>query len=126
MPTLLYDADCGFCTQSAHWLRRRHLGAAIEPLQRADLITLGVDAERAAREIPFVSGHPGQEGETGTTVSYGAEAIARALLTGGPGWRLAGGLMLRPPIAWLAAPIYSLVAANRHRLPGASESCRID
>ena len=36
---------------------------------------------RAAREIPFVAG---------SSVSYGAEAIGRALATGGGLWRLAG------------------------------------
>jgi len=124
VPTLLYDADCGFCTQSAHWLRRRRLGAAIEPLQRADLAALGVDPVRARREIPFVSDDSGTPRHT--TVSYGAEAVAWALLTGGPGWRLVGRLLLHPPLSWPARAVYVLVAANRHRLPGASESCRIE
>ena len=88
--TLLYDADCGFCTASAGWLGRRSLRTAISPLHRADLAALGVDADRARREIPFV-----EAGESGTRVSYGHIAIGRALSTGGPGWRLAGWLLLR-------------------------------
>ena len=89
-----------------------------------DLAALGVDPVRARREIPFVSDDSGTPRHT--TVSYGAEAVAWALLTGGPGWRLVGRLLLHPPLSWPARAVYVLVAANRHRLPGASESCRIE
>lgn len=119
--TLLYDADCGFCTASAAWLRRRRLRTAIEPLQGADLTALGVDAERARREIPFVEPDP-----AGARVSYGHLAVGRALATGGPGWRLAGRLLLHPPVSWLARAGYALVARNRYRLPGSTAACRID
>ena len=43
MALLLYDADCGFCTRSAAWLKGRLPHLRIEPLQRADLDALGVD-----------------------------------------------------------------------------------
>lgn len=119
--TLLYDADCGFCTASANWLGRCGLRAAIEPLQRADLAVLGVDAERSRREIPFL-----EPSGPGFRVSYGHQAIGRVLATGGPGWRLAGWLLRHPPVAWLARPVYALVARNRYRLPGGSQACRID
>lgn len=116
--TLLYDPDCGFCTASAAWLGRRRLGAAIEPMRGAVLAALGVDAERGAREIPFV--------EASGRVSYGHAAIGRALATGGPGWRLAGWLLLHPPTSWLARAGYAAIARNRHRLPGSSAACRLD
>lgn len=119
--TLLYDADCGFCTASAAWLGRRRLRAVIQPLQRADLAALSVDAERARREIPYV-----ERTARGTRVSYGHVAVGRALATGGVGWRLAGWLLLHPPLAWLARPGYALIARNRHRLPGSTAACRID
>jgi len=115
---LLYDADCGFCTSSAVWLSRRRLATRIEPLQRADLGVLGVDPARAEREIPFVS----EWGE----VSYGAEAIGRALQTGSFGWRVIGWLLAHPPVLWLARPVYRVVAANRHRLPGGTDTCQLD
>ena len=117
MALLLYDADCGFCTRSAAWLKGRLPHLRIEPLQRADLDALGVDEVRAAREIPFVAG---------SSVSYGAEAIGRALATGGGLWRLVGLVLSRPPVLWLARPVYALVAANRHRLPGGTANCRLD
>lgn len=117
MALLLYDADCGFCTRSAGWLRGLGLAASIEPLQRADLPARGVDAARAQREIPFVDD---------SSVSYGAEAIGRALATGRGAWRLIGLLLSRPPVLWLARPVYAAVAANRHRLPGGTDTCRLD
>jgi len=117
MAHLLYDADCGFCTSSAAWLRRRGLRTGIEPLQRGDPATLGVDVARARREIPFV-------GEWGT-VSYGAAAIGEALMTGRGLWRVAGRLLSRPPVLWVARPAYAVVAANRHRLPGSTDACRL-
>ena len=62
VPLVLYDADCGFCTASAGWLGRRKLRTAISPLQRADLAALGVDADRARRQIPFVEPDGAQMG----------------------------------------------------------------
>lgn len=119
--TLLYDADCGFCTTSAGWLGRRGLTVAIEPLHAADLAALGVDAERAAREIPLVERTP-----AGFRVSYGHRAIGGALASGGFPWRIAGWLLLHPPLTWIAGPVYALVARNRHRLPGSTAACRLD
>jgi predicted DCC family thiol-disulfide oxidoreductase YuxK len=40
-------------------------------------------------------------------------------------WRLVGRLIITPPVSWLAGPVYALIARNRHRLPGASDSCRL-
>jgi predicted DCC family thiol-disulfide oxidoreductase YuxK len=113
---LLFDADCGFCTRSAAWLGRIGLAARIEPLQGADLPALGVDATRAAREIPFVSADG---------VSYGAEAIGRALATGSAPWQVLGALLAHPPLLWPARWVYRLVAAHRHRLPGGRAACRL-
>ena len=117
MALLLFDAGCGFCTRSALWLSRRRLATRIEPLQGTDLVVLGVDPARARREIPFV----GDWGE----VSYGAAAIGRALQTGQPAWRAGGWLLAHPPMLWLARPVYAVVAANRHRLPGSTQVCRL-
>lgn len=117
MSLLLYDADCGFCTQSANWARRLPLTVEIRPMQRTDLAELGVDPTRAEREIPFV----GEWGE----VRYGAAAFAGALSTGTWPWRVAGALLGHPPLSWLARPIYALVAANRHKLPSGTQNCQL-
>lgn len=115
---LLYDPDCGFCTASAHWLQGLGLDATVEPMTPALLSELGVDAERAAREIPFVADNG--------TVSHGARAIGLAL-TSGPAWcRPVGWLLVHPPVRWLADPAYRLVARYRHRLPGGTGACRLN
>ncbi|MBK8460695.1 MAG: DUF393 domain-containing protein [Micropruina sp.] len=114
--TLLYDADCGFCTRSAGWFRVLAPGVGVEAMTANRLAELGVDPERASREIPFV----------GEAISYGAEAIGRALAAGRWPWRGIGLLIAQPPVLWVARPIYRLVAKNRHRLPGGQAECRLD
>lgn len=116
--TVLYDADCGFCTRSARWLERRGAAVVITPLQANDLTVLRVDAERAVRELPVVL-------ESGEVV-YGATAIREALAAG-PWWMRAVSVAMRfPPLAALAGVVYRWVAANRHRLPGGTASCSLD
>ena len=115
--TVLYDADCGFCTKCSRWLMRRGAKADFTPLQAADLAGLGVDAARAQSELPAVLARG--------DVVYGAAACAAALSTG-PRWmRVLSRLLVWPPVAVLAHVGYRLVAAHRHRLPGATESCAL-
>ncbi|MGC5627722.1 thiol-disulfide oxidoreductase DCC family protein [Georgenia sp. Z1344] len=114
---LLFDGDCGICTRLAAWLGRRGLGCGIEPIRPARLAELGVDPDRATREIPFVL----PSGE----IRYGARGIAAALATG-PAWLRAAGAVidarpLRPAAAW----VYGLVARNRGRLPGGTAACEL-
>ncbi|MEA4944378.1 MAG: DUF393 domain-containing protein [Propionicimonas sp.] len=115
--TILYDADCGFCTRSARWLVRRGVQARVVPLQSVELESLGVDPERAKRELPAV---------TDAGVAYGAGAIRAALATG-PWWMRAAAACLAPaPLAALAEAGYRWVAANRHHLPGGTDVCSLD
>lgn len=113
---LLYDADCGFCSRAAAWLVR-HGVREVRPLQSVDLATLGVDAERATREIPAVLG----DGR----IAYGARAIGFAL-GAGPAWLRPVGWLVRRPLARPAASVYALVARHRYRLPGGGAACRLD
>ena len=114
---LLYDADCGFCTRAARIAPKLRLAVGVYPMQSADLPGLGVDPERARRELPFV--------DPAGAVSYGHLAVAAALRTGPAPARLAGALMRAPVLTLLFRVIYAAVAANRHRLPGATASCRV-
>ncbi len=115
--TVLYDADCRFCTSCSRWLAGKGAAADFTPLQAVDLDHLGVNAGRAERELPAVLADG--------TVVYGAAAFAATLWTG-PRWmRLLGRLLGWPPVAVLARWGYRLVAANRHRLPGGTESCAL-
>lgn len=115
---LLFDGDCGFCTRAARRLARWGLRAEIAPLQAHGLSALGVDPDRALREIPFVAG----EG----AVSYGARAIADALGTGNALCRFVSRALKLWPISAGAAGCYRLIARHRHRLPGGTDACAAD
>ena len=117
-PTLVFDGDCAFCT-SAVGVARRVLpdGVAVVAWQFADLPGLGVTAERAQQELLWVDGDG--------TVSGGAAAVARLLRAAGLPWSVLGVLISLPPLRWVAPPVYRLIAANRHRLPGGTPACRM-
>lgn len=115
-PVLLYDGDCSFCTLSVQWIERRlpHV-PDVQAWQLADLPALGVAEAEAAHSVQWV--------EPSGRVSSGATAVARLLVSNGGGWALLGRLMLVPPLSWLAAGAYRLVATFRGRLPGVTPTC---
>ncbi len=111
---LVYDGQCGFCVRSAHWIQARlPAGVRVEPWQSLDLEELNLSAREAQTAVWWIEGHG-----TSTRRARGAEAIGRSLLAAGGRWKLAGLLISRPPLLWLARPLYALIAANRHRLRG--------
>jgi predicted DCC family thiol-disulfide oxidoreductase YuxK len=114
---LLYDQDCAFCTRSVGLVARLRLAVGVCPLGSADLAGLGVDAGRAAREIPFVDGSG--------AVSYGHVAIAAALRTGALPLRIVAAVMTAPGLSLLFGALYRSVATHRHQLPGGSATCKI-
>lgn len=118
MGTLLYDADCGFCSRAAAKVARLGVRVDLAPLQSVDLPALGVDPDRALREMPFVH-HDG-------SVVYGHHAWAAGLRTAGTGWRLLARLLEAPGISPVVARFYRLVADNRSRLPGSTDTCGIE
>lgn len=114
---LLYDADCGFCTRTASYLPRLRLTAERAALQEVGLGALGVDAERAVREMPYVC----PDGR----VLYGHEAWAAALGTGPLPMRLLGRLLGSRLLRPVAARSYRWVSENRYRLPGGTAACAL-
>ena len=56
----------------------------------------------------------------------GHRAGGRALEAGGGLRRVAGRLMLVPPVSWLAAGVYRLLVRWRYRLPGGTPACKVD
>jgi predicted DCC family thiol-disulfide oxidoreductase YuxK len=117
---LIYDGGCGFCTSAARWIESRWPpGAgtlvAFDQVDEARLGELGLDEHQLASQVWWVDA----EGPRG-----GARAVAAALKAAGGPLGLAGSIMAAPPVSWLAAPCYRLVARFRHRLPGATEVCR--
>lgn len=115
--TVLYDADCGFCLRSISTLQRLGATATFTPLHTGDLTRLGVDGNRATREMPAVL--------AGGEIVYGAPAFAAALRTG-PWWmKLLGRLIEAGPVATLAQAVYRWVAAHRQHLPAGTAACVI-
>lgn len=117
-PVLLFDGDCGFCSSSARFIKRRiPTTADIVPFQTADLDALGTTAARAEREVLWVN----RDGR----VSGGAAAVARLLRDAGGPWSLLGWVITPPPMRWAAEGVYRLIATNRHRLPGGTPACAL-
>ncbi len=115
---LVFDGDCGFCTTSARWIQRRlpH-DVGVEPWQALDLDQLRLTEHDVTSAAWWIDDSRGNH--------RGHAAIGRALIAAGGVWSLVGRLLITPPVSWLARPGYWLVARNRHRLPGATESCRL-
>ncbi|MFJ6213652.1 thiol-disulfide oxidoreductase DCC family protein [Streptomyces sp. NPDC092296] len=127
-PVLVYDGDCAFCSSCVALAGKRLAGPAAAPLwdaipfQFADLPELDaatggglVTAERAQQEVLWVT-------PTGQ-VYGGAQAVARLLMRAGGAWSVPGALLTLPPVRWLAAGVYRLIALNRHRMPGGTPAC---
>jgi predicted DCC family thiol-disulfide oxidoreductase YuxK len=116
--TLVFDGDCGFCTRSVSLVPKLRLRVdEVVPYQRTDLVGLGLTREACADAVQWV-------GDDGATAA-GHRAVARLLVNSGPLWQLLGVLLLVPPVSWLAAGVYRLVAANRMRLPGGTPACAV-
>ena len=111
---LVYDGQCGFCIRSARWIEARlPADARAEPWQSLELEQLGLSRTDAEAAVWWLEPHASHRRRW-----RGSDAIGRSLVAAGGAWTLIGLLIIHPPFCWLARPTYSLVAANRHRLPG--------
>jgi predicted DCC family thiol-disulfide oxidoreductase YuxK len=117
-PLLIFDGDCSFCTTSATWIGHRLADRArVEPWQRLDLRALGLTEHDVTTASYWVNGH----GKT----YRGHRSIAKALVATGGVWKPIGVVLEVPPISWLAALGYFVIARNRHRLPGGTPACKL-
>lgn len=116
---LLYDGDCGFCTVTARWMTDRlRTPVAVVPWQSVtDLDALGLSAADLSTAVYWVDVFGRRE--------RGHRAVARLLRLCRWPLPLAGALMATPPLSWLAAGAYRVIARNRHRLPGATAACAL-
>ena len=110
---IVYDADCGFCTRSARWVDDRPVA-----WQSLDLTAVGATQEQADNFAGWLV--------DGRIRALGAPAIAASLRARGGWTRPVGWLMDLPGVRRLAAVVYRMVAANRHRLPGGTPECSLD
>jgi predicted DCC family thiol-disulfide oxidoreductase YuxK len=105
--TLVYDAECEFCTRLAGWVERSARGRiVVRANQEAGLIgSLGLTREEVDRAAWAV--------EKGGRKFEGAAAINRVLRELGGGWTVLGRLYAVPPIGWLENQYYKRVARKR-------------
>jgi predicted DCC family thiol-disulfide oxidoreductase YuxK len=116
---LIYDGDCAFCTSTARWLDRRGQGRIeIQPWQSTDLEALGLSVDEVTSAAYWV--------DPTNRTHRGHRAVGRSLEAIGGAYRPIGWLIGHRPLAWLTDPGYRLIARYRHRLPGATEACRLD
>lgn len=116
---LIYDGDCGFCTVTARWVEGRlRVPISVVAWQEIDdLGALGLTEAEVTSAAYWVDAYG--------RLDRGHRAVGRALtMMSGP-IVLAGWLLLSPPVGWLAAPGYRLVARFRHRLPGSTAACAV-
>ena len=118
---LVYDGDCSFCSSAARWVSARWVGSeeaiAWQRLNADQLDRLGLTLDDVRSAAWWI--------DAAGRRSRGHLAIARALRAA-PGWpSVVGRVLLVPPVRWLAAGAYPLVARWRHRLPGGTPACRV-
>lgn len=115
---LIYDGDCGFCTATAGWIERRLPdGAQVSPWQALNISQFDLTEDDVSTAAYWV--------DPAGRVYRGEEGIAQSLLAAGGVWGLVGRLMTKPPFRQLASVSYPIIARNRHRLPGSTNSCRL-
>ena len=122
IPIRIHDGDSAFCTRSARWIADRWRpgtarSVASQSLDDDTLAGYGLTRADVIEAAWWVAAD-------GTTLR-GDRAIAAAQRAA-PGWtnRLGRALSL-PGVRALAPTGYALVAANRHRLPGAADACAV-
>lgn len=118
-PVLVYDADCAFCARClAFGQRRLRWMPAVVGYQVADLPALGLSVDQAEQAIFLINADGSHR--------RGHRAVSAIVRRQPQQWiRAMGALIGLPPLSWLAAGAYRLVALNRHRLPGGTAICRL-
>lgn len=116
MADLIFDGRCGFCTRAVHLVRRldRRGRIRVHAYQREGVLeTFGLTEEQAAGAVWLLDdGH----------LHSGAAAVS-GTLDAALGTRLFLRLHRLPGIRWLQDRVYTLIADNRYRLPGAVPWC---
>jgi predicted DCC family thiol-disulfide oxidoreductase YuxK len=120
-PTLVFDGDCAFCTSSVRWIERWCRPAVrFVPWQQLDLAAHGLTEEQVTSAVQWL-----RPRASAGPVPSGAAAIGRMLLRARWPFRPVGAVILVPPVSWLAAGVYRLIADNRSRLPGGTPACAV-
>ncbi len=116
---LIYDGDCGFCSRTAAWLRRRlPRGYEIRASQRIENLGAFKLSRREVHEAAFWIDPDGRRHRAHLAIVRALESSGGFL---GSFARLGRVWPFEPIAEWL----YFVIARNRHRLPGAADHCRI-
>ena len=120
---LIYDGDCQFCQLSLEFgLKRVPVFPKYIAFQRINPADFGLTDSQVRSKIWLV--------EKGTPVNtpLGGHLAAGAILKMQANifYRLLGWLASTPPTSWIARLFYTLIAANRHRLPGGTRKCKLE
>ena len=115
-PMLIFDGDCGFCTHAVT-LIFQHLRprAVAVRYQSVDLARYGASEGRARYEVLWTDGE----------LIGGVRALSRLLRTCDQPWATLGVILGAPPVRWVAHAVYRLIANNRQRMPGGTDSCAL-
>jgi predicted DCC family thiol-disulfide oxidoreductase YuxK len=125
LPLLVFDGDCGFCTAAVDWAARRfRRPVEVAPWQRLELDELGLTREDVDLYAWWIE--RGDDAPDGLRRWRGHRAAGRALRSCRGIWPFFGLLLLLPPpVSWIWAAGYRLVARFRGYLPGATPACKL-
>lgn len=115
---LIYDGDCGFCTQSARYVEARlQPGQRIAPWQQLDLDLFSLSESDVTTAAYWI--------EPDLTAHRGADGMIRAATQTSGVLRMAGRVLSVPPFRQVARLVYPVISKYRHKLPGATDACRL-
>ncbi len=116
IPTLIFDGDCGVCSNSVNWLHRQADFQSV-PFQAVDYSPFKLSPADVQQQVWLIEGEK---------KSGGVAAFARVFQRS-PKFpiRVAGYLLALPVLRHIAQLVYQVVAKYRHRLPGGTAACRL-
>ena len=116
---LIYDGDCGFCSRTAAWIRRRlPRGYQVQASQRIENLDSFKLNRRQVHEAAYWIDPDGRHHRAHLAIVRALESSGGLM---GSVARLGRVWPFEPLVAWL----YDVIARNRHRFPGAADHCRI-
>jgi len=90
----VFDGDCGFCTASARWIKRRLPDSvAVEPWQSLELEEIGLSRDGISAAAWWIE-DSGRHHRAHMAIGHAVHAV-------GGWWGLVGRAMVTPPISWL-------------------------
>ena len=115
---VIYDGDCGFCTKSANFGKKRTKKNVeyVTSQSIEDLTIYGLTQDDVSKRVYWVDEK---------RVVGGSRAVIRAMRQMKLPYQILGMILSVPGLWCLMEPIYNYVAKNRHKLPGSSDSCEI-